>query len=190
VAAALEDRKVLATIISVPVAQDIAVIDKVSQNLHAELLLRLLGKIYGKDGSFAQGTRVVRQFMVGAGVDDNDFFFYDGSGMSQDDRITPRALTQLLTYAARQPWGLAWRWSLPVAGVDGTLVGRFKNSRLKGRVWAKTGTHNEVSALTGYVDSASGKTVAFSILVNGHRPGSDAETQAIDRIVEAIGATE
>jgi D-alanyl-D-alanine carboxypeptidase/D-alanyl-D-alanine-endopeptidase (penicillin-binding protein 4) len=128
--------------------------------------------------------------MLGAGVDDNDFFFYDGSGLSQDDRITPRAFTQLLTYAARQPWGLAWRWSLPVAGVDGTLVNHFRNSPLKGRVWAKTGTHNEVSALTGYLDSASGKTVAFSILVNGHRPGSDAEAQAIDRIVEAIGAVE
>jgi D-alanyl-D-alanine carboxypeptidase/D-alanyl-D-alanine-endopeptidase (penicillin-binding protein 4) len=190
VAAPLDDRKVLATSNSVPVAQDIAVINKVSQNLHAELLLRLLGKIYGKEGSFAQGTRVVRQFMLGAGVDDNDFFFYDGSGLSQDDRITPRAFTQLLTYAARQPWGLAWRWSLPVAGVDGTLVNHFRNSPLKGRVWAKTGTHNEVSALTGYLDSASGKTVAFSILVNGHRPGSDAEAQAIDRIVEAIGAVE
>jgi D-alanyl-D-alanine carboxypeptidase/D-alanyl-D-alanine-endopeptidase (penicillin-binding protein 4) len=190
VAAPLDGRKVLATSVSVAVAEDIKVINKVSQNLHAELLLRLLGKIYGKDGSFAQGTRVVRQFMLGAGVDDNDFFFYDGSGMSQDDRITPRAFTQLLTYAARQPWGLAWRWSLPVAGVDGTLIARFKNSPMKGRVWAKTGTHNEVSALTGYVDSASGKTVAFSILVNGHRPGSDAEVQAIDRIVEAIGASE
>jgi D-alanyl-D-alanine carboxypeptidase/D-alanyl-D-alanine-endopeptidase (penicillin-binding protein 4) len=190
VAAPLEDRKVLATSNSVAVAEDIKVINKVSQNLHAELLLRLLGKIYGKEGSFAQGTRVVRQFMLGAGVDDNDFFFYDGSGLSQDDRITPRAFTQLLTYAARQPWGLAWRWSLPVAGVDGTLVNHFRNSPLKGRVWAKTGTHNEVSALTGYLDSASGKTVAFSILVNGHRPGSDAEAQAIDRIVEAIGAVE
>jgi D-alanyl-D-alanine carboxypeptidase/D-alanyl-D-alanine-endopeptidase (penicillin-binding protein 4) len=190
VAAPLEDRKVLATSNSVAVAEDIKVINKVSQNLHAELLLRLLGKIYGKEGSFAQGTRVVRQFMLGAGVDDNDFFFYDGSGLSLDDRITPRAFTQLLTYAARQPWGLAWRWSLPVAGVDGTLVNRFRNSPLKGRVWAKTGTHNEVSALTGYLDSASGKTVAFSILVNGHRPGNDLEAQAIDRIVEAIGAVE
>jgi D-alanyl-D-alanine carboxypeptidase/D-alanyl-D-alanine-endopeptidase (penicillin-binding protein 4) len=189
-AAPLENRKVLATNVSVAVGEDIAVINKLSQNLHAELLLRLLGKVYGEDGSYAQGTRVVRQFMVSAGVDDGDFFFYDGSGMSQDDRITPRALTQLLTYAAKQPWGLAWRWSLPVAGVDGTLSGRFKDSPLKGRVWAKTGTHNEANALSGYMQAASGKTVVFSIIVNGHRPGSDAEIQAIDRIVEAIGAAE
>jgi D-alanyl-D-alanine carboxypeptidase/D-alanyl-D-alanine-endopeptidase (penicillin-binding protein 4) len=190
IAAPLEGRKVLASSVSVPVAEDIKVINKVSQNLHAELLLRLLGKTCGKNGSFAQGTRVVRQFMLNAGVDDNDFFFYDGSGLSQDDRIAPRALTHLLTYVARQPWGLAWRWTLPVGGVDGTLSGRFKDSTLRGHLWAKTGTHNEHSALTGYVEAASGKTVVFSILVNGHRPGSDVETKAIDRIVETIAAAE
>jgi D-alanyl-D-alanine carboxypeptidase/D-alanyl-D-alanine-endopeptidase (penicillin-binding protein 4) len=190
VAAPLEGRKVLATHVSVPVAQDVTVINKVSQNLHAELLLRLLGKVDGTDGSFAQGARVVRQFLVNAGVGDGDFFFYDGSGMSADDRIAPRALTQLLVYASRQPWGPAWRETLPVAGVDGTLAGRFRNSPLKGRLWAKTGTHNEANALSGYLTTASGKTLSFSILVNGHRPGSEAELKAIDRIAEAIAAAE
>ena len=123
-------------------------------------------------------------------MDDGDFFLYDGSGMSPDDRIAPRAFTQLLAYASRQPWGAAWRDTLPVAGVDGTLAGRFKNSPLKGRLWAKTGTLNEVNALSGYLTAASGKTLAFSILVNGHRPGSEAEAQAIDRIAEAIAAAE
>jgi D-alanyl-D-alanine carboxypeptidase/D-alanyl-D-alanine-endopeptidase (penicillin-binding protein 4) len=190
VAAPLENRKVLATHVSVPVAQDIAVINKTSQNLHAELLLRLLGKVHGEDGSFAEGARVVRQFMVNAGVEDADFFFYDGSGMSNDDRIAPRAFTQLLAYASRQPWGPAWRESLPVAGVDGTLINRFRSSPLKGRMWAKTGTHNEANTLCGYLTTASGKTLAFSILVNGHRPGSEAELKAIDRIAEAIAAAE
>jgi len=190
VAAPLEGRKVLATHISVPVSQDATVINKISQNLHAELLLRLLGKVHGTDGSFAEGARVVRQFLIDAGVDDNDFFFYDGSGMSTDDRIAPRAMTQLLAYAARQPWGAAWRDTLPIAGVDGTLSDRFKNSPLRGLLWAKTGTHNEANALSGYLTAASGKTLAFSILVNGHRPGSNAEVQAIDRIAEAIAAAE
>ncbi|HEY3628677.1 MAG TPA: D-alanyl-D-alanine carboxypeptidase/D-alanyl-D-alanine-endopeptidase [Terracidiphilus sp.] len=188
--APLEGRKVLATRSSVPVAQDITVIDKVSQNLHAELLLRLLGKIHGTDGSLAEGARVVRQFITSIGVDDNDFFLYDGSGMSMDDRVAPRAYTKLLTYAARQNWGQAWRDTLPVAGVDGTLNGRFKNSPLKGKLWGKTGTHNENDALSGYLTGASGRTVAFSIMVNGHRPGSHAEAQAIDRICEAIAAAE
>jgi D-alanyl-D-alanine carboxypeptidase/D-alanyl-D-alanine-endopeptidase (penicillin-binding protein 4) len=190
VIAPTRERRVLATHVSVPVAQDIVVTNKTSNNLHAELLLRLLGLVHGKDGSFAQGQRVVRQFLLGAGVEDGDFFLYDGSGMSLDDRVAPRAYTRLLTYAAQQSWGTAWRESLPVAGVDGTLSGRFKNSPLKGKLWAKTGTHSEVNALTGYLTAASGKTIAFSILVNGHRPGSEAEVEAIDRIVEAIAAAE
>ena len=90
-AAPLAGRRLLATRVSVPVAQDIMVTNKVSQNLHAELLLRMLGKAFAKDGSLAQGTRVVRQFLIDAGVSDADFFFYDGSGMSMDDRIAPRA---------------------------------------------------------------------------------------------------
>jgi len=190
VAAPLQGHRVLASHNSVPIAQDITVTNKVSQNLHAELLLRLLGKIHGSDGSFVQGTRVVRQFLLDAGVDDADFFLYDGSGMSPDDRVAPRAFTQLLAYASRQPWGAAWRDTLPIAGVDGTLAARFKDSPLKGRVQAKTGTMNEVNALSGYVVANSGKTLAFSIIVNGHRPGSEAESQAIDRIVEAIAAAQ
>jgi D-alanyl-D-alanine carboxypeptidase/D-alanyl-D-alanine-endopeptidase (penicillin-binding protein 4) len=190
VAAPVEGRRVLATRVSVPVAQDITVINKVSQNLHAELLLRLLGKVHGTEGSFAEGARVVRQFMTGIGVDDNEFFFYDGSGMSMDDRIAPRAYTKLLIYAARQSWGTAWRDTLPIAGVDGTLSGRFKNSPLKEHMWAKTGTMNETNSLAGYLTTARGKTLAFSIMVNGHRPGSNVEIQAMDRICEEIAAVE
>jgi len=190
VAAPLAGRKILATHVSVPVVRDLVVTNKISQNLHAELMLRLLGKVYGTDGSFAQGSRVVRQFLLTAGVEDSDFFFYDGSGLSPDDRMAPRAFTRLLTYASRQSWGAGWRETLPVAGVDGTLANRFKNSPLKGRLWAKTGTHDEANALAGYLTAASGKTLVFSVIVNGHRPGSTAEVQAIDRITEAIAAAE
>ncbi len=185
-----EGRRVLGAHISVPVAEDITIINKTSQNLHSELLLRLLGKLYGTDGSFEEGTRVVRQFMIDAGVSDNDFFLYDGSGMSPDDQITPRALTRLLSYASRQSWGAAWRQTLPIAGVDGTLDNRFRDSPLKGRMWAKTGTLNEVNTLSGYLNADSGRTLAFSILVNGRRPGDDAIEQAINRIAEAISAAE
>ena len=190
IAGAPEGRRVLAARISVPVAQDIKVINKTSQNLHAEILLRLLGKTFGSDGSFEEGTRVVRQFLVDAGIDNNDFFFYDGSGLSAKDKISPRAFTHLLAYASHQPWGAAWRDTLPIAGVDGTLDKRFKNTPLKGRMWAKTGTLDEANALSGYVATASGRVVAFSILVNNHLPGSDTEQQAIDRIAEAIAAAE
>ena len=187
---ALNDRRVLARRVSVPIAEDITMTNKTSQNLHAELLLRLLGKLEGTSGSFEQGARVVRQFLVDAGVKDGEFFLYDGSGMSPDDRATPHAFTTLLDYAARQPWGAEWRETLPISGVDGTLEDRFRNSPLKGKVWAKTGTLNEVNALSGYVTAANGKMIAFSILVDGRRPGSAAEGVAIDRIVEAIAAAE
>jgi D-alanyl-D-alanine carboxypeptidase/D-alanyl-D-alanine-endopeptidase (penicillin-binding protein 4) len=186
----LAGRRIYATHDSVPIAEDITVTNKVSQNLHAELLLRLLGKVHGDDGSIAQGTRVVRQFLLSAGVNDADFYIYDGSGMSPYNRIAPRAYTQLLSYAGRQSWGNNFRESLPIAGVDGTLVNRFANSPLKSKLWAKTGTMTGVNALSGYLTAESGRLLAFTILVNGHRPGSEAELQAIDRIAEAIAAAE
>ncbi len=183
----------LATHVSVPVAEDITVTNKVSQNLHAELILRMLGKAFAKDGSLAQGTRVVRQFLVDAGVNDADFFFYDGSGMSMDDRVAPQAHTHG-SCSKRMPRGRRGEQhgggTFPTAGVDGSLAGRFRNSPLKGKLWAKTGTLNETNALSGYLETASGKTLAFSILVNGHRPGSQAEIPAMEKICEAIAASE
>jgi D-alanyl-D-alanine carboxypeptidase/D-alanyl-D-alanine-endopeptidase (penicillin-binding protein 4) len=197
VAAPLEGRRVLASHVSVPMAEDLTLTNKVSQNLHAELTERLLGRLLaasgsdGQDaGSIADGALVVRQFMLNAGVAKDDFFFYDGSGMSANDLIAPRAYTTLLMYAARQPWGEAWKSTFPVAGVDGTLGNRFKTSPLKGKLFAKTGTLNEVNALSGYLTAASGRTLAFSILVNGHLPGSDAEFHAMDKICETIAASE
>ncbi len=186
----LAGRRIFATHDSVPIAQDITVTNKVSQNLHAELLLRLLGKVHGDDGSIAQGLRVERQFLLAAGVNDTDFYIYDGSGMCPYNRIAPRAYTQLLSWAGRQSWAIGFRESLPIAGVDGTLINRFTNSPLKAKLWAKTGTMTGVNALSGYLTASSGRLLAFSILVNGHRPGSEAELHAVDQIAEAIAAAE
>ena len=182
--------RVLATHVSVPFEQDVAVTDKVSQNLHAELYLRLLGRLEGGDGSVEQGARVVRQFLIGAGVDPGDFMFYDGSGLSAQDLITPRAFTRLLVYAAHQPWGAEFRACLPVGGVDGTLAGRFTQGPMKGKVFAKTGTISGVNTLSGYLTTARGKTVVFSILCNAHGPDGDAALKALDRIVGAIAQAE
>jgi D-alanyl-D-alanine carboxypeptidase/D-alanyl-D-alanine-endopeptidase (penicillin-binding protein 4) len=183
---------VLASHVSIPMGEDLTLTNKISQNLHAELMLRLLGRIlipvHENGGSIADGARIVRQFLLKAGVAQDDFFLKDGSGMSESDLVAPRAYTKLLTYAVGQPWGAAWKATLPLGGVDGTLAGRFKD--MPNRVFAKTGTLGEVTALSGYLTAASGKTVAFSILVNGHLPGSDAETLAVDRICEMIAAAE
>ena len=180
--------RILATHVSPPFEQDITVTNKVSQNLHAELYLRLLGRLEGGDGSIGQGVRVVRQFLTGAGVDPGDIVLYDGSGLSAQDMVTPRAMTRLLTYASRQPWGATWRASLPVGGIDGTLSARFAEPAHKGKVFAKTGTLGEVNALSGYLVAASGRTVAFSILCNNHNPAGEAARVALDKIVAAIAA--
>src|SRR5580698_4241267 len=180
--------RIIAQRTSPPLSQLVTVTNKVSQNLHAEILLRLLGKAEGEDGSIAQGARVVRQFLVSAGVPPEDFFFYDGSGMSSHDVITPRAATTLLTYAARQPWGEAYRASLPIGGVDGTLENRFTQPPLKGKISAKTGTLAEVHALSGYLTAASGHTLVFSILCNDHSPVTDTTRAAMDSVVAAIAA--
>jgi D-alanyl-D-alanine carboxypeptidase/D-alanyl-D-alanine-endopeptidase (penicillin-binding protein 4) len=176
----------LASHVSPPLGDDLVVTNKVSQNLHAEITLRTLGKLESSDGSLLEGTRVVRQFLVTAGVLPGDFVLFDGCGLSVQDLVTPRALTTLLAYAARQSWGEAFRTSLPVGGVDGSLSTRFKQPLLDGKVFAKTGTLGEARALSGYLVAASGQMVAFSIMCTDHNPSLPADRMAMDKIVAAI----
>jgi D-alanyl-D-alanine carboxypeptidase/D-alanyl-D-alanine-endopeptidase (penicillin-binding protein 4) len=176
----------LAAHVSPPLGDDLVVTNKVSQNLHAEIILRTLGKLESSDGSLLEGTRVVRQFLVSAGVAPGDFVLYDGCGLSVQDLSTPRAFTTLLAYAKRQSWGEAFRTSLPVGGVDGSLSARFKQAALNGKVFAKTGTLGEARALSGYIITASGQTVAFSILCTDHNPTLSSDRAAMDKIVAAI----
>jgi D-alanyl-D-alanine carboxypeptidase/D-alanyl-D-alanine-endopeptidase (penicillin-binding protein 4) len=178
--------RLLASHSSPPLVQDLTVVNKVSQNLHAELLVRDLGKAVLNDASVVAGARVVRQFLVQAGIDPEDFLFFDGSGLSPQDLVTPRATTTLLGYAARQPWGTDFRATLPLAGIDGSLANRFTQSPVKGKLFAKTGTLAEVNALSGYLTARSGKTIVLSILSNDHDPSSEATRKAADKIVEAI----
>ena len=184
----LDACSVKATHDSPTLADDVKLTLKVSQNLHAELLLRRLGAAYGTGGSTAQGARVVRQFLLNAGLEGDDFVFYDGSGLSGHDLVTPRATARLLTYATQQPWFPQWKASLPVGGEDGTLAGRFAKPPLKDHLFAKTGTLSEARALSGYVDCASGNTVIFSVMVDNHAPNTPADREAMDSIVAAIAA--
>jgi D-alanyl-D-alanine carboxypeptidase/D-alanyl-D-alanine-endopeptidase (penicillin-binding protein 4) len=179
---------VLASHTSVPLVQDVVLTNKISQNLHAEIMLRNLGFVNGCWGSIRKGAQVERQFLIHAGIDKDDFVFYDGSGLSGHDLVTPRATVKLLQYATTQPWFADWKSSLPVGGVDGSLEARFTKAPLKGRVFAKTGTLGEARALSGYVECASGRTVIFSILVGNHAPGTSADRDVMDRMVAAIAA--
>jgi D-alanyl-D-alanine carboxypeptidase/D-alanyl-D-alanine-endopeptidase (penicillin-binding protein 4) len=180
---------VLASHLSAPLADDVLFTDKTSQNLHAELLFHRLGRrVFCGQGSSIASARMVRAFLLHAGVAEDDFMLYDGSGLSDHDLTTPRALTSLLVFAARQPWFASFKAALPVGGVDGSLSARFTGP-LKGRVFAKTGTLGETRALSGYVVTDSGRTLAFSILTDTHFPGTTADRTAADRIVELL-ATE
>ncbi len=176
-------------------AEDVTVTLKESQNLHAEILLRRLGLQLGdmtgaQSSTWAQGARVIRQFLVNAGLDPGDFVFFDGSGLSAKDLVTPRATAQLLTFAATQPWFAAWKAALPIGGVDGSLQTRFTQPPLTGHLFAKTGTLGESRALSGYVDAASGRTLIFSIFVDNHLPGTHADRDVMDQVVAAIAAAE
>lgn len=176
----------LASYESRPLVDDVRVINKISQNLHAEILLRLLGRERGNAGSVESGLEVLRQFLTQAGVASDQYAFFDGSGLSRQNLVTPQAVVQLLRYASSQPWGEAYKASFPVAGIDGSLTDRLIAPGLQKRVMAKTGSLSGVRALSGYATTDSGQTVVFSIFSNNLNLPAKRVTDTIDHIVEAI----
>ena len=181
-----DTNKVLAEHFSAPLLDDIRVINKTSENLHAELALRLAGKLRGSGGSFEGGLFAVKQFLLQAGLKDDEFTFLDGSGLSRRDLVTPAAMVQLLIYTARQPWGAAFEESLPVSGVDGTLADRFQNTPAAGLVHAKTGSLSHVNALSGYGKTQSGRRFVFSIFCNNHNLPGNKVLAAMDAVMETL----
>ncbi len=176
----------LASYESKALLQDIRVINKVSQNLHAEILLRLLGRERGNAGTVEGGLEVLRGFLTKAGVSSDEYVFYDGSGLSRQNLVTPHAIVQLLRYCSTQPWGADYKATFPVAGVDGSLTERFTSPRLRNRIMAKTGALGGVKALSGYATTDAGQVVAFSILSNNFNLPAKRVTDAIDQLVQAI----
>jgi D-alanyl-D-alanine carboxypeptidase/D-alanyl-D-alanine-endopeptidase (penicillin-binding protein 4) len=176
----------LASYESKPLLQDIRVVNKVSQNLHAELLLRLLGRERGNAGTIEGGLEVLRGFLTQAGISNDQYVFYDGSGLSRQNLVTPQAIVQLLRYCSTQPWGGAYKTSFPVGGVDGSLSERLNSPRLQNRIMAKTGSLGGVKALSGYATTDTGQTVVFSILSNNFNLPAKRVTDAIDHLVQAI----
>src|SRR5580700_3290784 len=174
---------ILASYQSQPIAQDLRVINKVSQNLHAELMLRLLGKEKGNSGSIQGGIEVLRGFLVSAGIKPDQFVFLDGSGLSREDLVTPEATVLLLQYSHKQPWGQAFEDTLPVAATDGSLADRFRNTPAAGMVRAKTGSLSHVYSLSGYATTQSGEHIAFSIMTNNNNMPTKEALDTIDEIV-------
>jgi D-alanyl-D-alanine carboxypeptidase/D-alanyl-D-alanine-endopeptidase (penicillin-binding protein 4) len=153
----------------------------VSQNLYAEMLLKLLGFRFRETGSTAAGIDVVQEFLRSE-VGVNDVELVDGSGLARDNKASPESMVALLRFMKKHRHGKAFVESLAIGGVSGTLSGRMESTG--GRVRAKTGSISGVSSLSGYVEDAHGRQYVFSILANGWQKGSPRELQ--DTLVELL----
>ncbi|MEO8025388.1 MAG: D-alanyl-D-alanine carboxypeptidase/D-alanyl-D-alanine-endopeptidase [Bryobacteraceae bacterium] len=177
------DGFVLARRESPPLADLLQVIDKVSQNLHAEIMLREVGRVRRGAATRSAGLDELRRFLAENGIKGTDYAFEDGSGLSRLTMVTPESQTRLLAKMSASKYRDVWMKLLPIAGVDGTLRRRFKGDKIP--VYAKTGSLSHVSALAGYVEHPNGLR-AFSILVNqSNYPAADVRAM-IDKIVVAI----
>lgn len=161
-----QDPVVLAEHVSVPLSDSVKLINKISQNLHTEMLLRTVARQTGTWATDDDLMKVPQDFYASAGIDPDDVIQSDASGLSRHDLVTPRAIVALLTFAQKQPWFETYFNSLPVAGVDGTLEDRMKNTIAAGHIHAKTGSVEHVRTLSGFADTPSGRRLIFSFLSN------------------------
>jgi D-alanyl-D-alanine carboxypeptidase/D-alanyl-D-alanine-endopeptidase (penicillin-binding protein 4) len=165
-------------------------LNKISDNLTAELILKTVGaEKYGRPGTAAKGISAMRQFFGGAGVDTNAVYSADGSGVSHYNLVTPANLVNLLTamwtnFSIRNEF-IA---TLPIAGVDGTLRGRMKGTPAASVLHAKTGTISAVSTLSGYTTTAAGEELAFSFMMQHFLGGSRPVRAIQDRLGAELSA--
>jgi D-alanyl-D-alanine carboxypeptidase/D-alanyl-D-alanine-endopeptidase (penicillin-binding protein 4) len=147
-------------------------INKQSQNNFAEAFCKLLGREYARrhgradePGSWANGAEAVKAFLNRNHIDASKIKIIDGSGLSHDNKVTTRIISDVFRVMWTHPEKETWFNSLGTSGTDGTISSRMKD--LKGRIHAKTGFINGVRSLSGYVQSDSGKWIVFSIIYNG-----------------------
>jgi D-alanyl-D-alanine carboxypeptidase/D-alanyl-D-alanine-endopeptidase (penicillin-binding protein 4) len=163
---------------------------KQSQNAYTETILRALGEQAGdksnpKKSSAERGLEVVQNFLLQAGISSDGVIQSDGSGLSRHDLITPGSAVQLYTYMSKSRYANVWRDAQTVGAVDGTLQNRFKGTIAAGNVRGKTGTVDQVSSLSGYVNSASGEKFVFSVIINAVNDVRMRQS-AIDEIVLSL----
>ncbi len=171
---------------SAPLLECLRVTDKVSENLHAEMMLRAVGRTLRNVGSREAGLEELRTFLAAAGIPADAYHLADGSGMARLNLVTPSAVVRLLRHMYASPQRGNFLDILPVGGEDGTLASRFTDAGLSGRVHAKTGTLAHVSALSGYAQRPDKSWVAFSILVNNFNgPAADVR-KVMDQVCALI----
>jgi len=179
----LPPTKDLAITLSPPLSELIATTNKSSNNLYAELLLRALGDRFHEimpDDSVSAGMLAINKYLQSVNIPVTSVSLVDGSGLSRQNLATPRAIVQLLQTAADDR---DFRKSLAIAGVDGTLTNRFKNTSAQGRIQAKTGTLTGAIALSGYANPQNyGEEVVFSIIINNSNLSTRDLQQNVDEI--------
>jgi serine-type D-Ala-D-Ala carboxypeptidase/endopeptidase (penicillin-binding protein 4) len=179
-------RTVLAEHLSIRLGDAVKLVNKISQNLHAELMLRTAARQSGPWTDPDDLTKFPKAFYAKAGIREDDVVQTDGSGLSRHDLVTPRAFVALLQYAQKQAWFSDYFASLPVAGVDGTLNERMKESGIAGRIHAKTGSVSHVRTLTGFADTFGGRRLIFSFLSNNQEVKSREVHDALDGLCQAM----
>jgi serine-type D-Ala-D-Ala carboxypeptidase/endopeptidase (penicillin-binding protein 4) len=176
----------IAAVKSPPLAELIKETNINSNNLYAEALLRTLGitQPANKNQTTANaGLEVVKTTLTELGIDPNSYILVDGSGLSRKNLITPQALVQILQVMDKSSQAQIFRASLPIAGVNGTLRNRLRDTPAVGIVQAKTGTMTGVVSLSGYINSPNYQPLAFSIIVNHSSQPASIVRQSIDEIV-------
>jgi D-alanyl-D-alanine carboxypeptidase/D-alanyl-D-alanine-endopeptidase (penicillin-binding protein 4) len=164
---------------------------KPSQNLYAELILRALGKATAtnpKQTSEEAGIAAVREFLTRAGIEPGRIVMLDGSGLSRANLVTAETTTRLLTYMNTHRAGSVFREALPVAGLDGTLRNRMKGTPAQNNVRAKTGTLGTATSLSGYVFSAAGERLVFSLMINNPPRDTDPRTNFTDAVAVLLAS--
>jgi len=171
---------------SVPLSEIIKAVNKPSQNLYADQLLKTLGARFGERGSFAQGCEVVKAFLDEQGVDSNGLAMTDGSGLARTDLVQPRQTAGLLEVMYRHPHFPYFFESLPIAGVDGTIRSRMKGTRAEGNVHAKTGYISRVRCLSGYVTTLDGEMLLFCLMANNYTVPTALANRLQDQVCERL----
>jgi D-alanyl-D-alanine carboxypeptidase/D-alanyl-D-alanine-endopeptidase (penicillin-binding protein 4) len=169
---------------------------KHSQNLYTELILRTLGKLpppalatpITNPTSEQLGLEAVKAFLKTTGIRPDSLVLDDGSGLSRGDMITAEASVQLLTFMSKHRYADVFREALPIAGVDGTLQNRLKGTPAENNLRAKTGSLSSAASLAGYVTTAAGEKLAFSIMVNNYPRDFNPRGACIDPIAVLLAS--
>lgn len=178
----------LFVLVSPPLREILPALMKQSQNQIAEILLRTIGLERGGLGTADSARKIVGQQLLAWGVQTDGFVIRDGSGLSDQDLLTPETIVRVLDRIQRDTAFAAYYNAMPIAGVDGTIDTRMKGTPAEGNVHAKTGTLAKARTLSGYVTTADGERLIFAILANNTTTPGSTVTRVIDEIAAALAA--